>query len=301
VETIDASEWTALGTTARVVTAADALDVAVAAVERELHAVDLACSRFRDDSELVTLARCHDTTFVAGPTLVAALVAALRAARITDGAVDPTGGASIRSLGYDRDFASVSDDPQPFVAVAMPGWACVRVDEATRTIRLPRGVDLDLGATAKAFAADRAAAAAAAAAGAGVLVSLGGDIAVAGAAPEGGWPVRVDDDHRAALDQPGHVVSIEAGGLATSSTTVRAWQRGAERVHHIVDPATGRPAVSPWRTVSVLARTCTDANTAATATFVKGAAGEAWLSGTGLPARLVAHDGEVTTVNGWPA
>jgi thiamine biosynthesis lipoprotein len=301
MKTLEAVEWTALGTTARVVTDAVALDAAVAEVEDELRAVDLACSRFRNDSELIALSRGDGTEFPASPTLVAAVTAALRAARITGGAVDPTGGASLRSLGYDRDFASVQHHSEPFVALAMPGWACVRVDEVAGTIRLPRRVELDLGATAKAFAADRAAAAATEATGAAVLVSLGGDIAVAGPVPTEGWPVRIDDDHRAPLDEPGHVVSITTGGLATSSTTVRTWHRGGERVHHIVDPATGRPAASPWRTVSVVAGSCLDANTAATAAIVKGDGGERWLAATGLPARLVAHDGRVAVLNGWPA
>src|SRR5439155_25516009 len=104
------------------------------------------------------------------------------------------------------------------------GWRRVELDEDRRSIRIPAGVELDLGATARAPAADRAAAAAADATGAGVLVSLGGDIAVAGPTPPGGWPVRIADDHRASLDGPGPVVGVESGGLATSSVTVRRWR-----------------------------------------------------------------------------
>jgi thiamine biosynthesis lipoprotein len=177
----------------------------------------------------------------------------------------------------------------------------VRFDQDLGTVCVPAGVELDFGATAKALAADRAARAAADATGAGVLVSLGGDIAVAGSAPADGWTVRVTDDHAAGLDAPGVDVDIFSGGLATSSTTVRHWQRGDDQLHHVIDPSTGRPAGGPWRTVSVAAGSCVDANLASTAAIVMGAEAPGWLEDQGLPARLVARDGSVVVVAGWPA
>jgi thiamine biosynthesis lipoprotein len=158
-------------------------------------------------------------------------------------------------------------------------------------------VRLDLGATAKALVADRAATAAARATGTAVLVNLGGDIAMGGAAPQDGWPVRVADSHRPAPDAPGQTLAVRSGALATSSTTVRRWGPAA---HHIIDPATGRPAAGCWRTVSVAAASCVDANAASTAAVVLGAAAPAWLERRRLPARLVALDGDVVTVAGWP-
>ncbi len=95
-------------------------------------------------------------------------------------------------------------------------------------------------------------------------------------------------------------MTITEGGLATSSVTVRAWASGGEQVHHIIDPATGRPARVCWRTVSVAAGTCTDANTASTAAIVRGPAAPGWLRAAGLPARLVRPDGTVVTTAGWP-
>ena len=71
-------------------------------------------------------------------------------------------------------------------------------------------------------------------------------------------------------------------------------------LHHILDPATGRPADGPWRTASVAAATCADANAAATAAIVAGRSAASWLTGEGLPARLVGHDGEVRCLGGWP-
>jgi thiamine biosynthesis lipoprotein len=174
------------------------------------------------------------------------------------------------------------------------------VDERRGAVRVPRGVELDLGATAKALAADRAATSAAARVKASVLANLGGDVAVAGDPPQGGWAVRVTDDHAAAFDAPGQTVSIVSGGLATSSTTARRWVSGSERLHHIFDPSSGRPAAVIWRTVSVAARSCVDANLASTAAIVRGDAAPAWLESAGMPARLVAPDGSVLRIGEWP-
>jgi thiamine biosynthesis lipoprotein len=96
-------------------------------------------------------------------------------------------------------------------------------------------------------------------------------------------------------------VHLTGGGLATSSTTVRRWRRGNVDLHHIVDPRTGLPARTCWRTVTVGAGSCVDANAAATAAIVWGEPAPGWLAGRGLPARLVRACGSVVTVGGWPA
>jgi thiamine biosynthesis lipoprotein len=171
-------------------------------------------------------------------------------------------------------------------------------------LSLPAGVRLDLGATAKAWAADRAAARIAAELGCGVLVGLGGDISVAGQPPAGGWRIRVQDVSGRPEDPPAGpsaVVAITGGGLATSSTAARRWRRGGDVLHHILDPRTGIPAASGWRTVSVAAASCTAANTASTAAIIRGEAARGWLAGLGLPARLVSESGQTLTVGGWPA
>ena len=292
----------ALGTTAVIVAADRACEgAACAAVERELDAIDRACSRFRPDSELSRVNRARGERVAIGPLLLEALRVALDAARSSGGLVDPTVGRTLRTSGYDSTFRVVAArDGNTFRAefCAVPGWQTIELDEDAATVRVPAGVELDLGATAKALVCDRAATAAAAVAG-GALVGLGGDIAVAGAAPAGGWPVRIADDHAAPLDAPGPTVALEAGGLATSSTTVRRWRSGAVELHHLVDPRTGRPAKSPWRTVSVAAKTCVDANVASTASFLLDDA-PGWLEAHGLPARLLGVDGESTVVAGWP-
>lgn len=293
----------ALGSTAVVVVAdAARLDDARACVERVVDAFDLACSRFREDSELSLLARAQGRPVAVSPLLFDAVSAALRAARVTDGDVDPTLGAALRALGYDRDFDELAGrGPARVRIAAVPGWRAVRLEPQRRTITVPPGVELDLGATAKALAADRAAAAAHDATGTCVLVSLGGDMSLAGEVPAAGWQVRVTDDHRAGVDAPGQTIALRTGGLATSSTQVRRWRTDDGEAHHLVNPRTGRPASGAWRTVSVCAASCLDANIASTATIVRGEAAIPWLAGQGLPSRLVTADGRAIHLAGWPA
>jgi thiamine biosynthesis lipoprotein len=342
------------GTTATLlITEASALPAARRLADAEFAAVDLACSRFRPDSELSALNAAEGATVRISELFAELLGEALRAARLTDGAVDPTCGRALAELGYDRDFGLL--EPAPALAPgtagpgrtspgpagsgpaspgpaspgpaspgpagsgpaspgpadsgpaspapparAVPGWRSVQLDTGPPRATLAGGAQLDLGATAKARAADRCAAAIAGQLGCGVLVSLGGDIAVAGPVPAGGWRIRVTDDHAAGPDAAGQTVSITSGGLATSSTMVRAWARDGRRMHHIVDPATGEPARSCWRTVSVAAGSCTDANAASTAAIVRGAAAIRWLEDLSLPARLVREDGSVAVIAGWP-
>jgi thiamine biosynthesis lipoprotein len=137
--------------------------------------------------------------------------------------------------------------------------------------------------------------------GGGVLVSLGGDLAIAGDPPSGGWLVQVADDHAAAVSSGKQNIRVMGGGLATSGTTVRRWTTADAPRHHIVDPATGDSAVEVWRTVSVAAGSCVDANAASTAAIIQGEAAPRWLRDLGLPSRLVALDGDVVHVGRWPA
>ena len=157
-----------------------------------------------------------------------------------------------------------------------PADAWREIELSDDAIRIPAGTALDLGATAKALAVDRAAAAIAAETGAGVLVNVGGDLAAAGPVPPAGWPVRLTDDTaREDVTTPGRtgpVVRMHGGGLATSSTAVRRWRRGGTSFHHVLDPRTGLPAEPVWRTVTVTAASCVDANTASTAAIVRGPA-----------------------------
>lgn len=298
------ASFTALGTTAAVtVVDAKALPAALAIVQEELRRIDETCSRFRDDSELAQLNRSAGVPFASSPLLLEALAVALSAAARTDGDVDPTVGRSMGALGWDSDFTVVvarrGQAPRMRIVPAA-GWQRVRLDRARGLARIPAGVEIDLGATAKALAADRCARRVHEATGASALVNLGGDIALAGPAPAGGWPIRVTDDHRSAATADGQTIALAGGGLATSSTTVRRWRAGDAELHHIVDPRTGAPAAEVWKTVSVAAGTCVEANSASTAAIVRGEKAVAWLERAGLPARLVRRDGATTYTCGWP-
>jgi thiamine biosynthesis lipoprotein len=309
-------------------------------VERELGAIDWACSRFREDSELARVNASAGRTIKVDPLLIEATEVGLRAAELTDGDVVPTLGRALELAGYDRDWnllagspstphsdrparphtdqpaqpdtgrprqpdtsrptRPLTDRPAYVVASVRAGWEAIELDGERSTLRIPRGVKLDLGATAKAWAADRASRAVHEATGCGVLVSLGGDISTAGPSPAGGWAIHVTDDHRGGPDAPGQRIEIADGGLATSSTTVRRWRREGRTMHHILDPATGEPASEVWRTVSVAAGDCTDANIAATAAIVRGEGAPRWLTQLKVPARLVRFDGEIVKVGSWP-
>jgi len=91
------------------------------------------------------------------------------------------------------------------------------------------------------------------------------------------------------------------GGLATSGTTTRRWRRGGMEVHHIIDPATGLSARTPWAMASVAAATCLEANAAATAAIIMGEAAPGWLDGLSLPARLLDRAGRLQFAGGWRA
>jgi thiamine biosynthesis lipoprotein len=299
----DSVRFAALGGQA-VVAVSDAagLDRAAAAVDRVVAQFDRACSRFRDDSELTAVNTARGLSVAVSPLLLEAIEAALRAATLTEGDVDLTVGRALIALGYDRDFGELPSDgsiPMPRLG-AVPGWRTVEIDSAASTVRVPRGVALDLGSTAKALAADHAAEAAAEAAACGVLVSLSGDLAIAGPPPRDGWRIRVTDDHRSDASAPGQWITLLSGGLATSSTTARRWRTNEGVVHHLVDPSTGGPVRSHWRTVSVAAATCLDANIASTASIIRGETAADWLSELGLPSRLVSMDGAVRHLAGWP-
>jgi thiamine biosynthesis lipoprotein ApbE len=294
----------ALGTSMRlVVTRPEGLVAAKAAADRVIKEIDDAASRFRADSELSRVNLEPGRQIRISHLLAQALAAGLRGARLTDGAVDPTVGSAVRLAGYDRDFAAIPEDGSPIQlsVTRVPGWRAIEFDEASRTVLVPKGVELDLGATAKALASDLAASAALEAMGSGgVLVSLGGDIAVAGEPPLEGWAVQTSEDSNSRIDDDEETITIQSGGIATSSTTVRRWTRGGVVLHHIIDPATGLSASGPWRTASVVAATCVDANIASTAAIVMGESAIAWLMANRLPARLVDRHGSVHRVAGWP-
>jgi thiamine biosynthesis lipoprotein len=276
---------------------------ALALTHEVLADVDRTCSRFRDDSDLSRVNRTPGTWVEVDPILAVAVSVAVDAAVESDGLVDPLLGRPLVDLGYDRDFAELGllpDLPAELTLPAEPrpsqAWRRIGVDPGG-AVRIPRGTALDLGATAKAWAADLVATACADELGADVLVSVGGDVRIAGAGAEP-WPVGISERVDTSFDD---VVEVTGGGLATSSTRVRRWTRDGARRHHLLDPRTDLPAEEVWRTVTATGPTCLAANVASTAAVVLGAAAPAWLAAREVTARLVALDGTVHRIGDWPA
>lgn len=282
---------------------ADALQAAVRAAEAELARIDLTCSRFRPDSDLSRINEGAGEWVKVDPVCIEAVEVALRAAEMTEGLVDPTVGGALLESGYDVDFEVLAKDGPPIkLAVGpIPGWQKVLINKKSGAVRVPPNVHLDLGATAKALASDRAAHAAVDATGVGVLVSCGGDVAALGTPPPGGWNVRVTEHYSDPVEAAQQLIWFEGGGVATSGVSARRWRRGGQSLHHIIDPATSLPAQTPWRIATVIAATCVDANIASTAAIILGDAAPAWLEERGLAARLVRDDGFVLNICGWPA
>ncbi|GAA1577126.1 hypothetical protein GCM10009804_37140 [Kribbella hippodromi] len=175
------------------------------------------------------------------------------------------------------------------------GWREVRVHRKLGLLGVPKGVALDLGATAKAWTADRAANLLSKRYGCAVLVEIGGDLRAAGV-PKEPWVVTVAER----AGGPGVLVTLAHGGLATSTRTVRRWRTADGYAHHVIDPRTGHPAEGAYRTASVWAPTAVRANTFSTALIATGDAALGRLKLSGHPARLIGEDGEVTELSGWP-
>src|SRR2546430_11369667 len=182
--------WKALGTSVHVVTTDEAaLGRAEVAVSDVLLDVDSTYSRCRPDGELSPLNASAGRPVGVSPLLATALAASLRAARLSNGAVDPTVGTAVRLAGYDDDFSKIVEDGGPITLRAwrIAGWRTVRFDAVSRGVRLPMGVELDLGSTGNAPGADLPAAAAHGVARAGGgMGSRGGHTPTAGPAPPGG-------------------------------------------------------------------------------------------------------------------
>jgi len=267
--TLERSSFDAMGTNCAVAVVAAPDDrllarQALAAAQREVASCERALSRFEDDSDLARLNRAAGTWIRGDQRLADALVIALRARVETGGRFDPTILPALEAAGYDRSFEQLGERAAVPLAGRFAG-ARVDVDPDTAMARVERGAAVDLGGIGKGFAATRALQAMQdvwPALGGG-LVDLGGDVAVSGAPPEGGpWRVEVADPREAG----GVLLTLELrrGGVATSGRNTRRFGPG-RRLHHLIDPATGRPAEEGPLSVTVVAPSAVDAEAYATA------------------------------------
>ena len=291
--------WTAWSCTVRLTVDDPAvLGAACGELKALMDRVDKAASRFRPDSELSIVNNRAGALVPVSRLLVDLVDVSLVAASMSGGAVDPTVGSALIAAGYDDDIEAVRRRfPQPTGdAEPVPGWQSVQLNRKLALLGVPKDSALDLGATAKAWTADRAALVLSKRYGCAVLVEIGGDLRAAGK-PAKPWVITVAER----AGDSGVLVSLAHGGLTTSTRTVRRWQTPTGYGHHVIDPRTGRPADGPWRTASVWAPTAVRANTFSTALVATGEAAVGRLTLAGHPARLVADSGEVTELSGWPA
>ncbi|HWD83753.1 MAG TPA: FAD:protein FMN transferase [Kribbella sp.] len=290
--------WSAWSCTVRLTVDDPAvLGAACSELKALMDRVDKAASRFRPDSELSVVNSRAGALVPVSRLLVDLVDVSLVAAQVSGGAVDPTVGTAVIAAGYDADIETVRRRfPQPSgEQVQVAGWQEVRLNRKLALLGVPKDCTLDLGATAKAWTADRAANLLSKRYGCAVLVEIGGDLRAAGA-PKEPWIITVAER----AGDPGVLVTLSHGGLTTSTRTVRRWQTPTGYGHHVIDPRTGRPAEGPYRTASVWAPTAVRANTFSTALVATGEASLGRLKLAGHPARLVDADGEVTELSGWP-
>ncbi|MBL8719540.1 MAG: FAD:protein FMN transferase [Myxococcales bacterium] len=264
-----------------------AAEAALEALPARLARREHLLSRFDATSALCRLNE-HGFADAVDDVLFDAVSIAVAAARETEGLVTPTIADALAAAGYDRDFAAVHRDQTATApeARSVPEVAGIVLDPVARSIRLPKGVRLDLGGTAKGWCADEAVAWLSQLGPA--LVDLGGDIAVSpGRRP---WPIAVEGPHGDDLD----LVLLRSGGLATSGRDHRRWRRGGVEQHHLVDPRTGLCAKTDVLTVTVLGPSARAAETAAKRVLLSGTAeGLAFIEASGLSALVVRDDGAV--------
>jgi thiamine biosynthesis lipoprotein len=255
-------------------------------VQAEFDRLERMLSRFRPDSELSRLNR--ERELEASAELVELIELALEARAATGGRFDPTLHDALVAAGYDRTFAELPPDASGGGAAPPVGGGRVALDG--RRIELGPGASLDLGGIAKGYAADRCAALLAPLGPA--LVNAGGDLAVSAPRSDGPWPVGVD------VPQGQLTLALSGGGLATSGRDRRRWRRGCEERHHLIDPATRRPAEGCPLAITVSAASATAAEVIAKALFLAGPAAVREAEQAGVPAVVVGDDGDVRLVGG---
>lgn len=258
-----------------------------------------ALSRFREDSETSHLSASNGRYVKLTSTLYKALTTALDAARATRGVFDPTLRERMIQIGYDRTFEKMGSQlPAPIYEqpAATGAWRDIRMDDARRMARLPRGVGLDFGGIGKGMAVDAALDLLDEAGITPALVNAGGDLAVRGA-PEG--------EERWTVATPGKgcgwAIGLTRGALATSGVERRRWRQGEVERHHLIDPRTGEPARTGLWSVSAAAGSCAQAEVAAKTALILGEErGADFIEETGLAALLVRDDGQWRTAGAWP-
>jgi|CXWL01.1.fsa_nt_gi thiamine biosynthesis lipoprotein len=268
-------------------------------VERYFGAFERRFSRFQSNSELSGLnASAGRETQVSGEML-ALLAEAVRLHEVTGGVFDPAVLTALEAAGYDRTFDDVdrhrADAPTVGIPLA-PTFGQVAIEAVLGVVTLPRGMRIDFGGIGKGFAVDGAAEMLR---GAGpALINAGGDLFGRGDGPYGdGWLISVTNADRMEIDR----VILHDEAVATSTVALRRWRRAGRPMHHLIDPQTGQPASTGLTSVTVIARTATDADVFAKTALILGIdKGRTFLQEQDAQALFVTDCGEIIATERWP-
>lgn len=253
-------------------------------------------TRFDATSELCRLNAASGRLCLVSPDTYDVVALAVDGWHVTEGRFDPTVLHAVEAAGYTTSWLTTSGRRQRTASTTAPGCRGIELHPSICAVELPPGTALDLGGVAKGHAADLAVALLMSSGAAGALVSIGGDVAVAGDSgdpADEGWTIELGPASRAL----GHPVEIRlrAGGVCTSSTERRRWLTDSGTAHHLIDPRTGRPTCGHWSTASVAASRAAGAEIAATAALTAHGDAVAWLDEHRLPAILTGPHRPVTT------
>jgi thiamine biosynthesis lipoprotein len=287
-----------MGSDAHVVVHGDPLLLELA--EAEVARLEQRWSRFRPDSEVCEVNRRAGSWVAVSTETVELFDRAVLAHVITGGRYDPTVLGDVVRAGYDRSFdqlacTDLAADPASSLRI---GAGHIEIDHAGRAVRLPRGVGFDPGGIGKGLAADLVAAQLDAEGVAGALINVGGDLRAIGCGPAGDdWTIDLDP---AATGRPHARVVLDHGAVATSTTLRRQWSVGGAERHHLIDPATGVPAISDAVAASVIAARGWQAEVLAKAAIVAGLAdGARLVTSVGAHALLVDRHGGLHPTDGF--
>ncbi len=197
---------------------------------------------------------------------------------LSEGRFDITSGVLRQVWRFDGSDAVPSPEDVQRIRERI-GWPRVHWDG--RTIRVPQGMEIDLGGIGKEYAVDHAVAYVREASSVSCLVNFGGDLAISRQRPGGEtWRVGIEDP-----DEPGarRLIRLVRGALATSGDARRFLLKDGVRYGHILDAKTGWPVEGAPRSVTVAASTCTEAGMTATLAMLRGGEAESFLKTEGVP------------------
>ncbi|MCX2933879.1 FAD:protein FMN transferase [Mycobacterium sp. CVI_P3] len=253
--------------------------------------LEQAWSRFLEGSDVWRLNWSQGLPVRVRPCTARLVSELIDAWAMTGGDFDPTVLPRLVASGYATSRVDASRHTALPDAAVWPG-AAADIEVAGSYIRVPLGTTLDPGGLGKGLAAEMVVEFALDRGADGALAEVGGDVVVAGQAPDGAaWTIGIENPH--APNELLTTVRLSSGAVATSSRLVRAWAGADGLAHHLIDPATGRSAATPTVTSTVIAGTGARAEVLAKLAFLRAPDPLlAWLPRIGAAALIVDADHE---------